>query len=131
MLLNKGQGNAMMLAVLTFSNVMFAFILLVRLRTTPAEVLERLQQAELNVSMEIGKVQASEKQTVSLLDGRRLWMSELTETIRVASTERWRSSDETRTWKQIFEANPHLVKPDEFLPDVILQKPLTLPEIPK
>ena len=131
MLPSRGQGNALMLAVLTFSNVMFAFILLVRLRTTPAEVLERLQQAELNVSMEIGKVQASEKQTVSLLDGRRQWMSELTETIRVASTERWRSSDETRAWNQIFEANPQLVKPDEFLPDVILQKPMALPEIPK
>ena len=131
MLPSRGQGNALMLAVLTFSNVMFVFILLVRLRTTPAEVLSRLQQTELNVSMEIGKVQASEKQTVSLLDGRRLWMSELTETIRTASTERWRSSDETRAWKQIFEANPQLVKPDEFLPDVILQKPLTLPELPK
>lgn len=131
MLPSRGQGNALMLAVLTFSNVMFAFILLVRLRTTPAEVLERLQQAELNVSMEIGKVQASEKQTVSLLDRRRLWMSDLTETIRVASTERWRSSDEIRAWKQIFEANPQLIKPDEFLPDVILQKPITLPEIPK
>lgn len=125
------KGNSVLLAILTFANVTFAFILIVQLRTTPAEVFEKVQALELNISMQIAEVKAIEKHTNTVLDNRKLWISDLSDIIVEISKERWRQEDTVKTWAQIFETNPTLKKPDKFLPETIVQPPLILPKVPE
>lgn len=125
------KGNSVLLAILTFANVTFAFILIVQLRTTPAEVFEKVQALELNISMQIAEVKAIEKHTNTVLDNHKLWISDLSDIIVEISKERWRQEDTVKTWAQIFETNPTLKKPDKFLPETIVQPPLILPKVPE
>lgn len=74
--------NTLTLALSMAVNAMLMFILLVKFRTSPADVLVELQKTELKISMKLAEADAKEEHILDILDDRRKWILELTTAVK-------------------------------------------------
>lgn len=92
---NESSVSKGVIWALLIGNVLQIFVILVRLRVSPAEVLGEVQAAELRLRTETESIVSQQGTMIQILDGRREWMSDLTASLR--------SLDESIEWPPVPE----------------------------
>lgn len=116
--------------LLLISNTVLVMIVLVKLQVTPSQILIRLQKAELANKLAVEELRARQDQILIETTAAKTWRIDLTESIRIATSNIWKQSDEKRAWEQFFISNPNITKPDKFWVYDKQDIPIQLPIVP-
>lgn len=116
--------------LLLISNTVLVMIVLVKLQVTPSQILIRLQKAELANKLAVEELRARQDRILIETTAANTWRIDLTESIRIATSDIWKQSDEKRVWEQFFTSNPNITKPDKFWVYDKQDIPIQLPIVP-